>query len=83
MPLNHHLSGQTFAPPVCSGISWTVASQAPLSMAFSRQENWSGLPFSSLRDLPVPGIKTASPTLAGVFFTTEPPGKPHYTCSRP
>ena len=42
---------------------WTVAYQAPLSMGFSRQECWSGLPFSSPRDLPDPGIKLRSPTL--------------------
>ena len=36
---------------------WTVAHQAPMSMAFSRQEYWSGLPFPSPGDLPDPGIK--------------------------
>ena len=45
-------------------------------MGFSRQEYWSGLPFLSPGDLPNPGIKPASPTLAGKFFTAEPPGKP-------
>ena len=40
---------------------WTVACQASLSMAFSRQEYWSGLPFPSPGDLPDPGIKPASP----------------------
>ena len=50
--------------------SWTVACQAPLSMEFSRQEYWSGLPFSSSGDLPDPGIKPVSPALrAGRFFT--------------
>ena len=51
---------------------WTVARQAPLSMGFSRQEYWSGLPFPSPGDLPDPGIKPvslASPVLAGRFFT--------------
>ena len=48
---------QLFATP------WTVAHQAPLSMAFSRQEYWSGLPFPSPGDLPDPGIKLASLTL--------------------
>ena len=38
-------------------ISWTVAHQAPLSMGFSRQEYWSGLPFSTLGDLSDPGIE--------------------------
>ena len=55
---------------------WTVARQAPLSMGFSRQEYWSGLPFPSPGDLPVPGIKPASPALAGSFFIVEPLGKP-------
>ena len=41
----------------------TVAYQAPLSMGFSRQEHWSGLPFSSPGDLPNPGIEPRSPTL--------------------
>ena len=58
---------------------WTVARQAPLSMGFSRQEYWSGLPCPPPKDLPDPGIKTVSPTSAGGFFTTEPPGKPIYT----
>ena len=44
---------------------WTVAHQAPLSMGFSRQEYWSGLPFPSPGDLPDPGIEPASPALAG------------------
>ena len=54
----------------------TVVHQAPLSMGFPRQEYWSGLPFPSAEDLPDPGIESASPTLAGGFPTTEPPGQP-------
>ena len=42
---------------------WTVACQAPLSMSFSRQEYWSGLPFPSPWDLPNPGIEPRSPAL--------------------
>ena len=52
---------------------WTVACQTPLSMGFSRQEYWSGLPFPPPGDLPDPGIEPAtfmSPALAGRFFTT-------------
>ena len=45
-------------------------------MGFSRQEDWSELPFPSPGDLPDPGIKTVSPVLAGEFFTTEPPERP-------
>ena len=55
---------------------WTVAHQAPLSVGFSRQEYWSGLPFPSPGDLLDSGIETVSPALAGWFFTVEPPGKP-------
>ena len=55
---------------------WTVASQAPLSMGFSKQEYWSGFPYPSLGELPDPGIELVSPALAGGFFTAEPPGKP-------
>ena len=66
------LSGvQLFATP------WTGARQVPLSMGFSRQEYWSGLPFPPPGDLPDPGIGLASPALAGRFLTIEPPGKPH------
>ena len=42
---------------------WTVAHQVPLSMEFSRQEYWSGLPFPSPENLPNPGIEPASPAL--------------------
>ena len=51
----------------------TVAHQAPLSMVFSGQGYWSGLPFPIPEDLPDPGIKPASPTLAGGFFMTSAP----------
>ena len=54
----------------------TVACQAPLFMGLLRQEYWSGLPFPSSEDLPDLVIRSASPALAGRFFTTEPPGKP-------
>ena len=52
-------------------IPWTVACQAPLSMGFSRQEYWSGLPFPPLGDLPDPGIKAGSPALQGDYLPTE------------
>ena len=54
-------------------ILWTVARKASLSMGFSRPECWSGLPFPSPGDLPLPGVEPASlisPALAGGFFTT-------------
>jgi len=50
--------------------------QAPLSMGFSRQEYWSGLPFPSPGDLPHPGVEPPSPTLAGRFFTLGHQGSP-------
>ena len=56
-------------------ISWTVAYQASLSMGFSRQEYWSGLPFPSPADLPDPETESASSALAGRFFTAEPLGE--------
>ena len=53
---------------------WTVARQTPLSIGFSRQEYWSGLPCPPPGDHPDPGIEPASltpPALAGGFFTTQ------------
>ena len=54
---------------------WTIARQAPLSMGFSRQEYWSGLPFPPTGDLPNPGIKPVSLRQAG-SLPLAPPGKP-------
>ena len=54
---------------------WTAARQAPLSMEFSRQEYWNGLPFPSLGDLPNPGIEPGSPALQADSLPSEPPGK--------
>ena len=54
----------------------TAANQDPLSVAFPRQEYWSGLPFPTAGDLSDPGVEPESPALAGRFFITEPPGKP-------
>ena len=54
---------------------WTVAHQVPLSMGFSRQEYWSGLPFPSPGDLPDPGIKPGSPALQARSLLSEPLGK--------
>ena len=56
---------QLFATP------WTVAYQAPLSMGFSRQEYWSGLPFPSPGDLPNPGMEPESPSLQADALTSE------------
>ena len=58
-----------FAPP------WSVAHQTPLSMEFSKQEYWSGLPFPSPRDLPDPGTEPGSPAMQA-SLPSEPPRKP-------
>ena len=66
-----HAKSLQFCLTLCN--PWTVAHQAPLSMEFSRQEHWSGLPFPPPGDLPDPGIEPMSlksPALAGRFFTT-------------
>ena len=65
--LSRFSRGRLFATP------WTESLQVPLSMEFSRQEHWSGLPFPSAEDLPGPGTEPASlasPALAGSFFIT-------------
>ena len=59
---------------------WTVAHQAPLTLEFSRQESWSGLPFPSPGDLPNPGIEPESPALQADSLPSEPPGKHVYMC---
>ena len=56
-------------------IPWTVVYQASLSMGFSRQGYWSGLPFPSPGDLPDPGIEPRSPALQADALPSEPPGK--------
>ena len=65
--LSHFSCVQLFATP------WTAARQAPLSMEFSRQEYWNGLPCPPPGDPPNPGtepMSLVSPALAGVFFAT-------------
>ena len=72
--LNH---AQLFATP------WTVAHQSPLSMGFSRQEYWSGLPFPPPGDLANPRIEPKSPALQADSFLSEPPGKLSFCLLRP
>ena len=62
-----------------SATPWTVACQAPLSMGFSRQEYWSGLPCPPPGDLPNPGIESRSPTLQVDSLLSESPGEPKNT----
>ena len=58
---------------LCSALvtPWTIAHQAPLSMGFSRQEYWSGLPFPSPGDLPNPGIKLGASAFQAYSLPTE------------
>ena len=60
-----------------SATPWTVANQAPLSLGFSRQEHWSGLPSPSLGDLPNPRIESRSPALQADSLPSELPEKPY------
>ena len=67
---------EVLVPQSCLfAIQWTVAHQAPLSMNFSRQEYWSGLPFPSPEDLPDPGMEPRSPALWPDSLLFEPPVK--------
>ena len=66
-----------------SATPWTVAYQTPLSMGFSRQGYWSGLPFSSPGDLPYPEIKPRSLALQADSLLTELPRKPPFGVSWP
>ena len=65
--------GGGLVPKSCPALVtlWTVARQVSLSMGFSRQEYWSGLPFPSPGDLPEPGIEPRSPALQADSLLTE------------
>ena len=70
---NRALVLSSFSPTQLFATLWNVAHMAPLSMGFSRQEHWSGLPCPLPGDLLDPGIKPSSlmsPALADGFFTT-------------
>ena len=72
------MHAQWLSPVSLFATPWTVACQAPLSMEFSRQEFWNGLPFPAPGDLPNSGIEPVSPVSPSStdgFFTTAPPGK--------
>ena len=66
--MKSHSHVRVFATP------WTVAYQASLSMGFSRQEDWSGLPLPSPGDLPDPGVEPRPPALQAEVLPSEPPG---------
>ena len=88
--LPRQLSGQESACQCKSGgglvakscptlaIPWTVACQAPLSMEFSRQEYWSGLPLPSLRDLPDPDIEPGLWHCRQILYCLSHQGSPRY-----
>ena len=67
------ICAQLLSPVQLYVTPWTEAHQAALSIEFSRQEYWSGLPFPSPGDLSNPGTESACPKLADRFFTTVPP----------
>ena len=69
--LSHFSCVQLFVTP------WTVACQAPLSMGYSRQEYWNGLPFPLPGNLPDPGTEPGSPALQADPLLTELPEKPN------
>ena len=75
-PRSPTLQADTLPSELCLTLEtpWTIACQAPLSMGFSRQEYWGGLPFPSPGDLPDPGIKPWSPALQADSL---PLGKPN------
>jgi len=60
-----------------SATPWTAGHQGPLSIVFSKQEYWGGLPFPTPGHLHDPGIKLTSLAWADGFFTTVPPRNPH------
>ena len=67
------MRAQPLSPVQLFAARWTVALQAPLSLGFSRQEYWCGLPYPPPGDLPDPGIEPGASCIAGRFFTTQPP----------
>ena len=78
-----HLSSvQSFSLVQFFATPWTVAYQASLSIGFSRQQCWSGLPFPSPGDLPDPGLEPGSPALQADALPSEPPGKPKQVYSQ-
>ena len=66
--VSHSVRSNSLRPP------WTAAYQVPLSMEFSRQECWSGLPFTSPGALPNPRVKPGSPAFRVDFLLSELPG---------
>ena len=76
-------SDAQLCPTFCHPMNY-IAHQTPLSIGFSRQGYWNGLPVPSPGDLPDPGgNELRSPALASGFFTTEPPGKPIWLSGSP
>ena len=67
---------ESLSPVQLCDYPWSVNSQAPVSMGFSRQEYWSGFPFPFPGDLPDPGIEPGSPALQADSLPTELAGEP-------
>ena len=75
---NMCLCVQSFSQVQLFATTWTAAHQAPLSMGFSRQEYWSGLPFPPPGDLPHPGNEPTSPALQAYSLPLRPRGSPSW-----
>ena len=75
---------KVFVTQACPTLCDPMGCSLPGSSGYGilQQESWSGLPFPSPGDLPKPGVEPAFPAMAGRFFTTEPPGKPHSCLQR-
>ena len=79
---NHNRHACAFSWVQLCATLWTIAHQDPLTMEFSEQEYWSGLPSlppGDLRDIRTKPASPASPASADVFFATVPPGKPKWS----
>ena len=72
-----HIEYAQSYPTLCDPMD-SIAQQVPLSMEFSRQEYWSGVPFPSPGNFSNSGIEPRSPTLQVVSLPSEPPGKPRF-----
>ena len=77
-PEESESEGAQWCPTLCDPMD--CSPPGSLSMGFSRQEYWSGLPFPSSGDLPNPGIDSGSPALQADALSSEPPGKSFFFC---
>ena len=77
LALSMCMCAQSLSHVLLFAILWTIAHQVPLSMGFSRQEYWSGLPFPPPRHLPNPGMEPVSPALQIESLPPRHPGALH------